>query len=487
MGQLTTGMRDMNRFEFDIISCNDVEQIYQETLRFLEESGVVFNHKSALSILERNGAEVDFKTEKVRFPSALVKEAVTNIPKKHSLHFRNEKSRILHFGVGNTHFSAGGYGKMVIDLKTGERRLGTSRDIEQILVVDDALDCYDTVGCSLFPTDVPNPLVQIKAAEMLLRYSTKPFTAEAQNLLETTYIVRMAEAVVEDPEILRKKPIIEFYACCTSPLIWHKNFLDVVIYAAERGIPVSVCSAPICGVTSPVTLAGMLVLQYSEILSAATLLHLINRTLPISLAIIPIMLNFKEGNCNVFSPERLLVEAASVQLARLLQMPHHSSVGMTDSKMPTMQAGYEKALGAILLTLAGSESVGPFGNLDDWMTTAPEIHVIDGEIVDSIKRMIKGMSVSSETLATDVIAQVGAGNSYIGLKHTRELFNVEHILPRVGFKGSWEALKREGKNAFMEDSEKQVKRILETHKPKPIGNIGAMELVVKDAEKVLLG
>jgi len=476
----------MEGLEFNVIAEDKVEQLFQETLRLLEETGVVFNHEKALNILDQNGAYVDFKRENVKFPHTLVKEALKNVPKTHTLFTRDEKGKSLDISVGKTYFTAGGYGNKVIDLKTGERRQATSLDIQQILTVDNALDSYDMVGSPSYPTDVPSPLVQIKAAETLFKYSTKPFSAEAQNLVEAKYILKMAEAIAGDPETLRKKPIMGFYAGCTSPLIWHKNYLDVAVYAAEQGIPVTIYSAPICGVTGPITLAGMLTLQHAEILSAVVLLHLVNKTLPIDVGVIPIMMNFREGNCNVFSPERLLIEAASVQLARSLHLPHHSSVGMTDSKMPTMQAGYEKALGAILLTLAGSQTIGPFGNLDDWITTAAEIHVIDGEIVESIKRMIKGVDFSPETLAIDLIAKVGAGSSYIGLEHTRDFFKAEHLLPEVGFKGSWETLKKKGENIFMEDAERKVKHILETHMPKPIGDIQAMELVVKEAEKNLL-
>jgi trimethylamine--corrinoid protein Co-methyltransferase len=475
----------MKMLGLEILSTTDIERLYQETLALLEEDGVVFNHASALEILDKNGAHVDFKNEIVRFPSGLVKEAVKGTPREHTLHSRSENGRTIDFGAGKTYFSAGGYGKMVVDVRNGERRIGTSKDIERIVTIDDALPAYDVVGSPLFPTDVASHLVQIKAAQLLFTHSTKPFIAESQNLGEAEYVTKMAEALVGGSEALRGKPIIEFYACCTSPLIWHKNFLDVIIHAAKKGIPVSVASAPICGLTGPITLAGMVVLQYAEILSAVTLLHLINPSLPISLGIIPIMMNFGEGNCNVFSPERLLIEAASVNLARLLQLPHHSSVGLTDSKMPTMQAGYEIALGAILLTLAGSELIGPFGNLDDWMTTAPEIHVIDAEIVETIKRIINGFEVSPLTCARHLITEVRLGKSYLALEHTRKFFNVEHKQPTVGFKGSWELLEKEGRSTFMENASKKVNEILRTHQPKPTGDIGAMMQVAKEAERKL--
>jgi len=464
---------------------NGIEQLLQETLSLLEENGVVFSHVRALKLLDSNGARVDFKNQVVRFPQSLVKEAVKKVPKTHALYFRSEESKRLEFGVGRTYFCAGGYGKMVIDLQTGERRLARTEDIEKILAIDDALEAYEVVECPSYPTDVATNLVQIKAAELLFTHSTKPFTAEAQNLVEAEYITKMAEALAEDAETLRKRPIIEFYASCTSPMSWDKNYLDVIIYAAEKGIPVSVVSAPICGVTAPITLAGMLVQQFAEMLSAVTLLHFVNSTVPISLGVVPIMLNFREGNCNVFSPERMLIEAASVQFARLLQLPHYSSVGMTDSKMPTMQAGYEKALGAVLLALSGSEIIGPFGNLDDWMTTAAEIHVIDSEIVDAIKRTLRGIEISPQTCAREIVTAVGPRNSYLGIKHTRKFFESEHITPAVGFKGSWEMLAKEGKNIFLENASKKVEDILRTHRPKPTGDIHAMNEVVKEAEKTL--
>jgi len=469
--------------DLKLVSESDVEELYQETLTLLEKSGVTFNHEKALTLLDSNGAEVDFRNRVVKFPQTLIKEAVERIPKTHSLYLRSEDRKEVRFGIGKTYFLAGGYGKMVIDPQTGERRLGTSKDIEQILTIDDALESYELANCPLFPTDTQNSMVQIRAAELLFTKSTKPFTAEAENLVEAKYVTRMAEAVAGGPEALRKQPVMEFYASCTSPLIWQKDYLDVVIYAAEKCIPVSVASAPIVGVTSPITLAGTLILQYAELLSAVTLLHLANRHLPIGLDLVPIMLNFKEGNCNVYSPERLLLEAASVQFARLLHLPHFASVGMTDSKMPTMQAGYEKALGAVLLALSGSEVIGPFGNLDDWMTTAPEIHVIDAEIVVSIKRILRGMEISPQTCARDIISNVGPGNSYLATEHTRKFFETEHSIPAIGFRGSWETLEKEGRNIFMENASKKVHDILSSHEPKPIGDLHAVSEVANEAEK----
>ena len=51
--------------------------------------------------------------------------------------------------------------------------------------------------------------------------------------------------------------------------------------------------------------------------------------------------------------------------------------------------------------------------------------VIDNEIAGMVKRVIQGIGVSDETLATDLIKKVGAGRDFLSQRHTLNMMKRE--------------------------------------------------------------
>jgi trimethylamine--corrinoid protein Co-methyltransferase len=477
---------DLKMFRFEILTKDNLECIYGQVLSILENVGVRFEHEEAVEFLSENGAVIA-KNRNVKFPPSLVREALKSVPNSFSFYGRDSKSTRLTFGGQRTYFTTGATtGGKLLDLTTGQRRPSTLKDAEQIVRIDDALDVYDMVGAPTRPSDVPIALSQIETARVLIKNTSKPiYYQDILDLTDVTYILDMAAATLGGYEELRKRPFMHPSASCTSPLIWHKDAIDVLTHSAQTGVPTRVVSAPICGMTGPITAGGMLVLMFVEMLSALVYLQLLCKGLAMSLAPTPIMADYREGNCNVFSPTRTLITAASVELGRYLGVPTNASVGMTDSKIPSVQAGYEKAISTLFLLAAQSQTVGPFGNLDDWGTTSAELHVIDAEIVETIREVLKGFSITPETLSADIIRTVGPGKSYLTLTHTRKHFPLEHWLPEISFKGSWKLLERLGGNVFLDNARKKVTRILDTHIPTPIGDIAAVDRIVEKAHRTV--
>jgi trimethylamine--corrinoid protein Co-methyltransferase len=57
--------------------------------------------------------------------------------------------------------------------------------------------------------------------------------------------------------------------------------------------------------------------------------------------------------------------------------------------------------------------------------------VIDDEIVGYCRRLARGLEVSAETIAHDLIREVGIGGSYLETEHTLEHFRANLWQPRV--------------------------------------------------------
>ncbi len=119
--------------------------------------------------------------------------------------------------------------------------------------------------------------------------------------------------------------------------------------------------------------------------------------------------------------------AAIHQLAHHIKVPNYNSSGLTDSKVPDAQAGYEKALTAVLASMGGSNYIHhSAGMLESMLTIAHEQYVIDDEIIGNCCKVLKGIDVDAEHLAMEVIDSVGPGGNFMTSPHTMAHMRTEY-------------------------------------------------------------
>jgi trimethylamine--corrinoid protein Co-methyltransferase len=124
-----------------------------------------------------------------------------------------------------------------------------------------------------------------------------------------------------------------------------------------------------------------------------------------------------------------MMNAAIHQLSNHIQVPNYNSSGLTDSKIPDAQAGWEKAATTLLAAMGGSNFVHhAAGMLESMLTVAYEQYIIDDEIIGMCGRVLQGIDVDSEHLALDVIEAVGPGGSFMLSDHTLDHLRSEYYL-----------------------------------------------------------
>ena len=124
-----------------------------------------------------------------------------------------------------------------------------------------------------------------------------------------------------------------------------------------------------------------------------------------------------------------MMNAAIHQLSNHIQVPNYNSSGLTDSKIPDAQAGWEKAATTLLAAMGGSNFVHhAAGMLESMLTVAYEQFVIDDEIIGMCGKVLKGIDVDPEHLALDVIEAVGPGGSFMLSDHTLDHMRSEYYL-----------------------------------------------------------
>ena len=202
-----------------------------------------------------------------------------------------------------------------------------------------------------------------------------------------------------------------------GPLTLNPEVTGILIEIVRRQMPVVLSSVAILGLTSPVTMAGNLALAHAEQLSGIVLTQLVSPGSPVIYGGCPGVLDMRKGTFSPGSIERQILNAAITQMAHHVKLPNYNIGGITDSKVPDVQAGYEKGLGIGVTALAGSNYIHhAAGRIRDGV--AYEQYVIDNEIIGMAKRALRGVRVSDETLAFEQIRELGHGGNFITHPHT---------------------------------------------------------------------
>lgn len=116
-----------------------------------------------------------------------------------------------------------------------------------------------------------------------------------------------------------------------------------------------------------------------------------------------------------------MMNAAIHQLAHHIQVPNYNSSGLSDSKVPDAQAGWEKGMTTLLAAMGGSNYVHhAAGMLESMLGLAYEQFVLDDEIIGMTRRVLQGIDVDAEHLAHEVIKKAGPGGEFITADHTFE-------------------------------------------------------------------
>ena len=189
--------------------------------------------------------------------------------------------------------------------------------------------------------------------------------------------------------------------------------------------------------------AATLALALAETLGTLTLAYAIDPDAVISLDICPYLTAVDSTIFPYAGADRLpLVTAAMQLLADFYKRPGGCHGGKTDAFVPGVQAGMEKALSIIFPVLAGATGVGTMGYVENALTFSYEQLVIDDAIAGYIRCMLRGFEVNPETLALEVIREVGPGGNFLAHPHTAVSFRKEFYLPDIVERMSYAAWRR---------------------------------------------
>lgn len=465
--------------KFEVLTPQEVEKIDLASRWLLQETGVFMESRKGLEIFSSAGAKVDFEQKRVRIPAALLERALDSLPQSYRLWSRDGKEEIdLLDGKMRGH-NVGGCVR-ILDSTTLLSRDATRQDLEKATILIDALENIHVCRPVVYPRQFPSQVRDIHTAACMLQYTTKPYGVSAYSVENLSYIIRLASAVAGSFENLKAKPFIWGSICPISPLHYTVSTTDILIKYAEYGLPVAIAPCPISGGTSPVTLAGTLVQSNAEFLVGLVLVQIIRPGNPVKYTTRPIPMDMRTATATFGAIELGLMSAGIVQLARRYGVCS-DVYGLGTSAMTfDEQAAFEKSLNAVLPALAGANLVAAAGLLEEALTSSLEQLVIDNEILGMIFRAVRGIEITDETLALDVIARIGPDGDYLTNPHTRQHLRREYHFPRLCYRTGIAGWGDGGYKTIQEAARDRVQAILSERRP-----AGLESRMVKELEAIL--
>jgi len=448
---------------FKPLTEESIDRIHQTAMEVLEGVGFEVNSEAALGFFKRAGAWVDPEKHLVRLSQKMVMELIERAPSEIRLCGQDEKHDIF-LGGQRVYTGTGGTALYIYDPNTGQKQLATLDDLKRIARLVDQLDNIHLFMLPTYPSELPVEQVDVNRFFAGLDNITKHVMGGVYTLDGVEQVIRMAEIIAGSGERLRQRPLISMITLSISPLKMDKQYGDLVVTIAQAGIPLVYPAEPLCGATSPVTLAGNLVIQTVDSLIGVLLAQIINPGTPVIFGSVASNTDFRDLKYLAGSIEMGLLNAAGAQIAQFYKLPFYATGGMTDSKVLDAQSGYESALTSLLCALAGANFIHDAAGLMEFALTACyEKYVIDNEILGMVMRAVKGITVNDDTLALDLIKQVGPGGNFVTAKHTRQFMRGEHYQPLLSNRDRREEWEAGGGKTTWERAAQKVKELLANH------------------------
>ena len=336
----------------------EIEIIHHKALDILEQVGIGYeNDFEALDLLAEAGCRIDPKAGRIFMPSGLVIKMVEKAPGEFILFSRDGKNN-LSLGKDRVYAGTGGTTVNILDLKTGKMRGTLLKDQFKIAKLVDTLDNIHFYQSAVVPLDLPAERYDPNILFAAMMGTTKHimFGCNFRSGLKEAF--KIASMVVGDDETLRAKPIFSIAACAIiSPLKFCSQSVANIQLAAKLGIPTTITSAPMSGSTAPMTMAGTLLQAHAEELAGITVHQLTVPGAPVLYGALPARADMKTMGYRGGAIECGMMQAAQHQLSQRIDIPNYASSGLSDSKIPDAQAGWEKAFTTLLAVMGGNNYI----------------------------------------------------------------------------------------------------------------------------------
>jgi len=460
------GLHAGNTPPYQPLSEADADRVIEATYGVMREVGVAFDPEPrVMDLFDRAGCQVSDEGI-VKFPTALVREALTSMPKSVRLWNRPGTSYI---DLDNRHtwFIPGMTCIRVYDRETGEPRDGTREDLATNTRVADALPNVDAVTITSKNIERSDIHGEIDEFVVMAENTTKPLEYLCEHPESLPVVIEIAAAIRGGRRELLEKPY--FLQIVTPlPMYYAKSHTDQILTAVDAGVPVGMGTVTIGGASAPITMAGCLVHSLATDFAGMVLAQLAR---PGAFCIGGSDPNFMEvatGGIGSFT-QTSLGDMAMCQIARRLDYPSLTGIGgCSIARRFNQDAVWELSSTMMQTWYSRPATCDYLGSLDQGLTYSLHALLFCDELAGMLRRMWEGIGVDDEKLALELTAQEGPRGDYLAQAHTAKHCRTEpynarflgsHIPVSTGADPDRDLYQR------LDDG---LGQILDNHRPEPL-------------------
>ncbi|NNE23368.1 MAG: trimethylamine methyltransferase [Rhizobiales bacterium] len=433
---------------FSYLSDAQIAQVHGASLEILEETGLLVRNEKARRRFAEHGCVVDHDSEMVQLPAAVVERYRAMVPPTITLRGRDPKFDVT-FPRDLPVIATASSAPDIVDPVSGEARRARSDDIARIAHLVNELDGFDLFSISTLADDAPKDQFSLSRFYPALKNCVKPCRTSVIDVREAEQVLKLGELIAGSKEAFWERPFINFgYCSIVSPLTMDYDSTEMLMYFAENDVTAYGTIAPMGGLSTPLSLAGMLTLMNAEWLAAATLAQMSKPGTAQIYNFLPVFADMRDGAYAPGAIEIGMMNSAVCQMARFYHVPSGGYLGLTNSKVSDAQAGFEKGMSPLLGATSGVDFIVMGGLLDALMSFDFGQLVIDNEIAEMIKRVRSGFDFADDTVSLAEIKATGPAGMFAANPATLERMNTATLMPKVADRKLREQWQAEGASSI---------------------------------------
>lgn len=450
---------------FQYLSDDDIQYVHDASLEILDQTGLLVRNEKARRRFAEHGARVDHETEIVQIPPTVVEEFRLMVPPTITLRGRDPSKDITfprELPVVATASSAPDF----VDPVSGETRRATSSDIANIAHLINQLEGFDLFSISTLADDAPKDQFSLSRFYPALKNCVKPCRTNVIDQREAEQILKLGALIAGSKQAYQERPFINFGYCPNvSPLTMDYDSTEMMMFFAENDATAYSTVCPMGGVSTPLSLAGMLTLMNAEWLAAAVLAQMSKPGTAQIYNFLPVFADMRDGAYAPGAIEVGMVTSAACQMARYYNVPSGGYLGLTNAKINDAQAGFEKGMSPLLAALSGVDFIVMGGQLDALMSFDFAQAVIDSEIAMMIKRVRGGFDFNEESASVQEIKDTGPAGMFAANPATLERMHTATFMPELADRKLREQWELEGASDIHQRALNRARAILSEPNP----------------------
>ncbi len=421
--------------QYKPLSDAGMARIHAAALEALEVIGLSQAPASGVEILTGAGAILG-DDGRIRFPRALVEDMLAIAARDITL-FGREAKHDLHLTGSNVHFGTAGAAVHIVDLETNTYRDSTAQDLYDAARITHNLDNVHFFQRAMVCRDVTDNLeMDLNTIYACVSATTKHIGTSFSDPAHVEPCIEMIHRLAGGEAAWRARPFISNSNCFVVPPMKFAEESCVTMEKLIRaGMPVLLLSAGQAGATAPAPISLAIVQAVAECLAGVVYVNAMAPGHPAVFGTWPFVSDLRTGAMSGGSAEQALLTAGCAQMHRLYNLPGGAAAGISDAKLPDMQAGWEQGITNVLAGLSGLnmvyESVGMHASL---LGFCLESLVLGDDILGQVLRCVRGIDVTEDSTSIEAMKAVclGGPGHYLGSDQTLALMQTEYVYPTLG-------------------------------------------------------